>query len=80
MKEICLQPWEEIVGTLKKIKVENNQTIAVMRCNKQLNLVISYLNGTREAEILQTLDKLLGKKVAILRTEIQEKPIVVRTV
>ncbi|MEM3759597.1 MAG: hypothetical protein QXZ02_00635 [Candidatus Bathyarchaeia archaeon] len=80
MKEICLQPWEEIVGTLKKIKVENNQTTVAIRCTKRVNFAISYLNGTREAEILQTLDKLLGKKVAILRTDIQEKPIVVRTV
>lgn len=80
LKEIYLQPWEEIVGTLKKIKVENNQTTAVIRCNKQLNLAISYLNGTREAEILQALNKLLGKKVAILRTDMSEKPILVRTV
>lgn len=80
MKGICLQLWEEIVGTLKKIKVENNQTTAVIRCNKQLNLAISYLNGTMEAEILQTLDKLLGKKVAILCTDMSERPILVRTV
>jgi hypothetical protein len=79
-KEIRLQPWQEIVGTLREIKVEGDQTTAILRYTRQVDFVISYLNGTKEAEILQTLDNLLGKKVAILRTDIPEKPILARTV
>jgi len=79
-KEIRLQPWQEIVGTLREIKVEGDQTTAILRYTRQVDFVISYLNGTKEAEILQTLDNLLGKKVAILRTDIPEKPILARTI
>jgi hypothetical protein len=79
-KEVRLQPWQEVVGTLKEIKVEGDHTTAILRCTRQVYFVISYLNGTKEAEILQTLDDLLGKKVAILRTDIPENPILARTV
>jgi hypothetical protein len=79
-KEIRLQPWQEIVGTLREIKVEGDQTTAILRYTRQVDFVISYLNGTKEAKILQTLDNLLGKKVAILRTDIPEKPILARTI
>lgn len=79
-KEIRLQPWQEIVGTLREIKVEGDQTTAILRYTRQVDFVISYLNGTKEAEILQSLDNLLGQKVAILRTDIPEKPILARTI
>jgi hypothetical protein len=80
LKEISLQPWQEIVGILKEIKVEGDQTTAILRYTRQVDFAISYLNGTKEAEILQTLDNLLGQEVAILRTDIPEKPILARTV
>jgi hypothetical protein len=80
LKEIRLQPWQEIVGTLKEIKVEGDQTTAILRCTRQVDFVMSYLSGTKEAEILQSFNNLLGKKVVILRTDISEKPILARIV
>jgi len=79
-KEIRLQPWQEVIGKLKEIKVEGDHTTAILRYTRHVDFVISYLNGTKEAEILQTLDNLLGKKVAILRTDIPEKLILARTI
>lgn len=79
-KEIRLQPWQEVIGKLKEIKVEGDHTTAILRYTQQVDFVISYLNGTKEAEILQSLDNLLGQKVAILRTDILEKPILARTI
>jgi len=77
-KELHLQPWQEIIGTLKEIKTDGETTTAILTCTHNMDYSISYPNGTREAETLQTLQNLKGQKVAILRTDIPEKPILIR--
>jgi hypothetical protein len=74
-KELHLQPWQEIVGTLKEIKTNEETTTAIITCTQHTDCSISYSNGTKEAETLQTLQNSKGQKIAILRTDIPEKPI-----
>jgi hypothetical protein len=77
-KELHLQPWQEIVGTLKEIKTNEETTTAIITCTHNTDYSISYPNGTKEAETLQTLQNSKGQKVAILRTDILEKPILIQ--
>ena len=78
-KELHLKPWEEIVGTLKEVKTDGETTTATITCTHNTDYSISYPNGTKEGETLQTLQNLKGQKVAILKTDLPEKPILIRT-
>jgi hypothetical protein len=78
-KELHLQPWQEIVGTLKEIKTNEETTTAIVMCTQNTDHVIIYPNQTKEAEVLQTLKNLQGQKVAILRTDLPDKPILIRS-
>jgi hypothetical protein len=78
-KEVRLQPWEEVVGTLKTIE-EGNQTIsAIISCTQNLEIALQYPKDTLEAETLQNLNKHLGRKIAILKTDNLEKPLIIRS-
>jgi hypothetical protein len=77
-KELHLQPWEEIIGTLKELKTGGETTTAILTCTHNTDYSISYPNGTKEAETLQTLQNSKGQKIAILRTDIPEKPILIQ--
>ncbi|MGQ9507225.1 MAG: hypothetical protein ACUVTB_05130 [Candidatus Bathycorpusculaceae bacterium] len=77
--EMRLQPWQEIIGTPKEVKTDKETTTAIITCTQHLNFVLTYPNETKEAQTLQTLQKLKGQKVAILKTDIPEKPIIIRT-
>jgi metal-responsive CopG/Arc/MetJ family transcriptional regulator len=68
-KELHLQPWQEITGTLKEIKADEEITTAIITCTQHTDYIISYPNQTKEAETLQTLKNQKGQKVAILRTD-----------
>jgi hypothetical protein len=68
-KTVHLQPWEEITGTLKEIRIDAETTTAVITCIHHTDYAISYPNQTKEAETLQTLKNQKGQKVAILRTD-----------
>ncbi|MEM3697468.1 MAG: hypothetical protein QXQ94_08240 [Candidatus Bathyarchaeia archaeon] len=78
-KEIHLQAWQEIAGLLKKVEVDDEITTAIITCTNQTDFIISYPNNTKEAETLQTLKKLTGEKIEILRTDDPEKPLLIRT-
>jgi predicted transcriptional regulator len=78
-KKVHLRPWEEIVGTLKAIETDSQTISAVVACTQSLDLVITYPKETTEATILQNLNTLLGQKIAILKTDSQEKPLIVKT-
>jgi hypothetical protein len=77
--EVNLQPWQEIIGTLKEVKTDGETTTAIITCTHNTDYSISYPNGTKEAETLQTLQNLKGQKVAILRTDLPDKPIIIRS-
>lgn len=77
-KEIHLQPWQEIVGTIKELRNNGETTTAVITCTQYTDYIITYPNNTKEAETLQSLKKLIGQKVEILRTDIPEKSLLIR--
>ncbi|MEM2739061.1 MAG: GW dipeptide domain-containing protein, partial [Candidatus Bathyarchaeia archaeon] len=78
-KEVQLQPWQEIIGTLKEVKTDKENTTAIITCTQYTDYIITYPNNTKEAETLQALKKLIGQKVEILRTDIPEKPLLIKT-
>jgi len=78
-KEIRLQPWQEIIGTPKEIKTNKEVTTAIITCTQHIDFIITYPNETKEAQTLQSLQKLKGQKIAIIKTDIPEKPLLIRT-
>jgi len=76
-KQLTLQPWDEITGLLKAVKIDNQTTTAFITCTQHTDFVISYPNETKEAQNLQTLKQLVGQKVKIIRTDIPEKPLLI---
>jgi hypothetical protein len=73
-----LQPWEEATGNFADLKIEEDNIIVVLTTQKTLH--ITFPTNTPEAQtILQTLKNTpKGKKIAILRTDIPEKPILIQ--
>jgi len=73
-----LQPWEEATGNFADLKIEEDNIIVVLTTQKTLH--ITFPSNTPEAQtILQTLKNTpKGKKIAILRTDIPEKPILIQ--
>ena len=78
-KELHLQPWQEIIGTLKELKTDVETTTAILTCTHHAEYTISYPNGTKEAKTLQKLKNKKGTKVALLKTDNPEKPLAIRT-
>jgi hypothetical protein len=78
-KQVQLQPWQEIIGTLKAIETDNQTISAVVMCTQSVDIAVTYPKETAEAAILQNLNSLLGQKIAILKTDLQEKPLIVKT-
>jgi len=75
MKEMHLRPWEEIVGTLKKIE-DNGRITAVISCTQDFG--ISYPKGTQEATAIEKLKPYIGRKVAILCTDNPQECLLVK--
>jgi hypothetical protein len=78
-KEVKLQPWEEIVGTLKTIENDNQTITAIISCTQNLEIALPYPKDTPEANTIQNLNKHLGKKIAILKTDNPKQPLTIRT-
>lgn len=75
-QEIHLNPWEEAIGTLNKIENSETQTIALLTCTYKKQIAIPLPKDHPETKKLQ---KLIGQKIAILKTDNPEKPIIIRT-
>ncbi|GAI21140.1 unnamed protein product [marine sediment metagenome] len=77
-RKLKLAPWEEVVGEFEKL--ENDDTLRVhMKCVKLY--ILEYDKNSDEARALLTkLAGWEGSRVGILRTDILEKPIMVRIV
>lgn len=78
-KEVKLQPWEEIVGTLKTIENDNQTITAIISCTQNLEIALPYPKDTTEAMTVQNLNKYLGQKIAILKTDNPKQPLTIRT-
>lgn len=76
-KNVLLKPWEEAIGTLDKIENNETETIAFLTCIYAKQIAIPLPKDQPET---QKLPKLIGKKIAILRTDNPQKPIAIRTI
>ena len=74
-QETHLNPWEEAIGTLDKVENSETQIIALLTCTYKKQIVIPLPKDQPETK---KLEKLLGQKIAILRTDNPEKPIIIR--
>jgi len=71
-----LNIWEEAIGTLDKVENSETQTIAFLTCIYRKQIAIPLPKNQPETEKLQ---KLQGKKISILKTDVANKPIIIRS-
>jgi len=79
-QETQLEPWQEAIGNFEALKIsEDKVTLTLTHTVK--NLVITFPKETPEAQtLLQALKSTQkGTKIAILKTDNPEKPIIIRT-
>jgi len=75
-QETYLASWEEALGTLDKVETSETQTVAFLTCTYKKQIAIPLPKDQPETQKLQ---KLLGQKIAILKTDIPDKPIIIKT-
>jgi hypothetical protein len=82
LKEIRLHPWEEFVGIFKRVEITEFDHAVIFEFPKPKDIKVLFSQDSEEARILTELltPELIGKKIGILRTDIPEKPIVMRLV
>lgn len=80
-KIIQLETWEEITGTLENVIISNDY-IKVQINNLGKTRKLNFSDTSTEYKILkkQLKDVKIGTEIGILRTNLHEKPIIVRTV
>jgi hypothetical protein len=76
-KEVKLRPWEEICGTLKGIENDPETITAIIACTQNLDIALPYPKDTPEANTIQNLDKYLGQKIRILKTDNPQQPTII---
>jgi hypothetical protein len=75
-EETHLNIWEEAVGRLEKVEESETQTVALLTCIYKKQIAIPLPKNQPETQKLQ---KLLGQKIAILKTDNPEKPLIIRS-
>ena len=78
--EIRLRPWEEISGTLSGLEADDFEISAILSCTHNKDIAITFPKGSQEATVLkQNLNSLLlGQKIAILKTDSPQQPIIIK--
>ncbi len=76
-QNVQLTPWEEAVGTLDRVEEREAQTVAYLTCIVKKQIAFSLPKDDLETK---KLPKLVGQKIAILRTDDPKKPIIIRTI
>lgn len=75
-KEVHLEPWEEVIGTLQTIETDSHTITAIISCAQNFEIALPFRKGTTEAAAIQNLQPLLGQKIELMKTDDPEKPIV----
>jgi len=75
-QKVYLKPWDEVIGTLTGIENDDSEITALLTCNYQKHIAITIPKNQPETKKLQ---KLIGQKIAILKTDNPDKPIIIRT-
>ncbi len=74
VKEKHLRSWDEIVGVLQAMELTQFEAILLFE-----ECYVSFPLNSPEGELIKNLDDLLvGKKVGMLKTDLREKPLVIR--
>lgn len=78
--ETQLEPWEEAIGNYEDLKISEDKVTLILTHTIK-NLAITFQKETPEAQILTNTLKNTkkGTKLAILKTDNPEKPIIIRT-
>lgn len=76
-QNIHLKTWEEAIGTLDKIQNTECEIVAFLTCTYEKQIAISLPKDQPETH---KLTKLIGQKIAILRTDDLHKPVIIRTI
>lgn len=74
--ETYLDAWQEITGILETAERNNQTTTITISCAKDHKII---LPTNTPQTTLQQLQKLQGQKIAILRTDNPDRPIIIRT-
>lgn len=76
MKEVYLRLWDEVLGVYQGVEITEIQATLLLR-----KLRIRFPVHSPEAEILKKLDdSFLGKRIGILKTDVPNKPVVIRVI
>lgn len=76
-----LRPWEEIIGTLDCTEIDDTGMTALLTCTYQKHIAVAIERGhTKAPELQQQLRKLLGQRIAILKTDNPQEPLIIRTI
>jgi hypothetical protein len=78
-QETQLQPWEEVIGKYEDLKISENDLTLILTTQKTIRL--SFPRNSPEAQILQQIlpNITKGTKLALLKTDNPEKPLLIRT-
>ncbi len=79
---ISLSPWEEVVGELVEVKVNEGFVKVIIDTQHIVSSVIEYPEDSSEGGILKEDLQEVGRnqKIGILRTDVESKPLVVRKI
>ena len=77
-REIKLKIWEEIVGDCVELSVEDDYIAVYLTVNRHTSKVVFPYESEEGCILRKTRDKLVGKKIGILRTDDSARPIVVK--
>ena len=77
LEKFHLGAWVEIIGEL--LEISSDEYSIYLKID---NKVLSFLKESIEAKYLQQIldDSVIGRKIAVLRTDISEKPLFIRLV
>ena len=75
-EETRLVPWQEAIGVLDRLETSETQTIALVTCTYKRQIAIPLSKNQPETKKLQNL---IGQKIRILKTDIPDKPLIIRT-
>jgi len=80
-KEVRLKSWEELQGTLTRLEANDYEISAIFTCTRNIDMAITFSKDSKEATILEkALNNLLGQKIAILKTDRPQQPIIIKPV
>jgi len=79
-EEVQLRIWEELQEILLSLEVDDYKISAILTCTSNNEMAITFSKGSKEDTLLEeALNDLIGQRVAILKTDSSQQPIVIRS-